>query len=214
MSSSQLVSPHGVPAHAQGGTPSPLPPGQSADALETIEFGQVVELVAGHAVGPLGAARVRARRPTDDLVWITGELARVGEVAGLFRRGDALLAEPIPDVGRALGRLRIEGSVLEGVDLAALQRLLVAARLMQADLRRVADTAPLAGALARPLPDKALERRLEQSVDTDGNLLDTREPPPGRRAARGARRSPAAHPEARDAAARARLPPRRRSTPV
>jgi DNA mismatch repair protein MutS2 len=176
MSSSPLVSPHGVPAQAQGGTPSPLPPGQSADALETIEFGQVVELVAGRAVGPLGAARMRARRPTDDLVWITGELARVGEVAGLFRRGDALLAEPIPDVGRALGRLRIEGSVLEGVDLAALQRVLVAARLMQADLRRVADTAPLAGALARPLPDKALERRLEQSVDTDGMLLDTASP--------------------------------------
>jgi DNA mismatch repair protein MutS2 len=176
MSSSPLVSPHGVPAQAQGGTPSPLPPGQSADALETIEFGQVVELVAGRAVGPLGAARVRARRPTDDLVWITGELARVGEVAGLFRRGDALLAEPIPDVGRALGRLRIEGSVLEGVDLAALQRVLVAARLMQSDLRRVADTAPLAGALARPLPDKALERRLEQSVDTDGTLLDTASP--------------------------------------
>jgi DNA mismatch repair protein MutS2 len=176
MSSSPLVSPHGVPAHAQGGTPSPLPPGQSADALETIEFGQVVELVAGRAVGPLGAASVRARRPTDDLVWITGELARVGEVAGLFRRGDALLAEPIPDVGRALGRLRIEGSVLEGVDLAALQRVLVAARLMQADLRRVADTAPLAGALARPLPDKALERRLEQSVDTDGALLDSASP--------------------------------------
>jgi len=65
MSSSPLVFPHGVPAHAQGGTPSPLPPGQSADALETIEFGQVVELVAGRAVGPLGAARVRGRRPTD-----------------------------------------------------------------------------------------------------------------------------------------------------
>jgi DNA mismatch repair protein MutS2 len=47
---------------------------------------------------------------------------------------------------------------------------------MQADLRRVADTAPLAGALARPLPDKALERRLEQSVDTDGTLLDTASP--------------------------------------
>src|SRR5882672_12356826 len=132
MSLSPFVFPHGVPAHTQGGTPSPLPPDQSADALETIEFGQVVELVAQRAVGPLGAARVRARRPTDDLAWITGELARAGEVASLFRRGDFLLAEAIPDVGRALGRLRIEGSVLEGADLAALQHVLVAARLMQA----------------------------------------------------------------------------------
>ena len=176
MSSSPLVYPHGVPAHAQGGTPSALPPDQCADALETIEFDQVVDLVAARTVGPLGAARVRARRPSDDLAWITGELARVGEVAGLFRGGDALLAEPIPDVTRALARLRIEGSVLEGIDLSALQRVLVASRLMQADLRRVADEAPLAGALARPVPDKALERRLEQSVDADGTLLDSASP--------------------------------------
>ena len=139
MSASPLVSPHGVPAHAQGGTPSPLPPDQSADALETIEFGQVLELVAGRAVGPLGAARVRGRRPTDDLAWIRGELARVGEVAGLFRRGDALLAEPIPDVGRALAGSGSRAACSRAWSSPALQRVLVAARLVQADLRRVAD---------------------------------------------------------------------------
>jgi DNA mismatch repair protein MutS2 len=167
---------HGVPAQTQGGTPSPLPPERCADALETIEFDQVVERVARHAAGPLGAAHVRARQPSDDPAWITGELARAAEVAALFRRGDSLLAEPIPDLGPALGRLRIEGSVLEGTQLAAVQRVLVAARLVQADLLRVRDTAPLASTLARPLPDKRLERRLEQSLDPEGNLLDTASP--------------------------------------
>ncbi|MGN6391700.1 MAG: endonuclease MutS2 [Gemmatimonadales bacterium] len=163
-------------AQTAGGTPSPLPPEQCADALETVEFAEVVGLVAARAVGPLGAARVRGRRPTDDVVWIADELARVREVAALFRRGDALLAEPIPDVGPGLGRLRIEGSVLEGAELARLQRLLAAARLVQADLRRVAETAPLAAGMARPLPDTRLETRLEQSVDADGALLDTASP--------------------------------------
>ena len=158
------------------GTPSPLPAGQVADALDTIEFDQVVALVAGHAAGPLGAARIRGRAPSGNLEWIRAELARVGEVAGLFRRGDALLAEPIPDVTRALGRLRIEGSVLEGVELAAVQRVLAAARQVHTDLRRVADMAPLAAALARPLPDRAIERRLEQSLDPDGAVLDTASP--------------------------------------
>ncbi len=166
----------GVPAHTDGGTPLPLPEEQTADALDTIEFGAVLERVAGHAVGTLGAARVRARWPTDDVDWIRGELARVGQVAGLFRRGDTLLAEPIPDVTRSVGRLRIEGSVLEGVELAGLQRVLVASRQVHADLRRVADAAPLASALARPLPDKTIERRLEQSLDPEGNLLDTASP--------------------------------------
>ena len=172
----ERLSSDGVPTDSEAGTPSPLPAERSADGLETIEFGPVLDLVAGYAVGPLGAARVRARRPTLDLDWIRLELARVGEVAGLFRRGDALLTEAVPDVSRALARLRIEGSILEGNDLVAIQRVLGAARRVQADLRRVEEMAPLAAALSRPLTDKAIERRLEQSLDADGSLLDTASP--------------------------------------
>ncbi|HYF39621.1 MAG TPA: hypothetical protein VD930_08045, partial [Gemmatimonadales bacterium] len=150
--------PDGVPAQSQGGTPSPLPDAQSADALETIEFAPVLELIAAHAVGLQGAARIRARRPTDDIGWIRGELDRVAEVAGLFRRGDHLLAEPIPDVSDALSRLRVQGSVLEGGELAALLVVFVSARRVHDDLRRVREAAPLAAELIRTLPDKGLER--------------------------------------------------------
>jgi DNA mismatch repair protein MutS2 len=176
MSQLESLSPIGVPAQQEASTPSLLPAERSADALDTIEFSAVLERVAAYAVGPLGAARVRDRRPTDDMAWIRLELARVGEVAGLFRRADGLLAEPIPDVTRALARLRIEGSVLEGLELTGLQRLISAGRQVQADLRRVDEAAPLAAALAHPLPDKAIERRLEQSLDPDGNLLDSASP--------------------------------------
>ncbi|MBA3893673.1 MAG: Smr/MutS family protein [Gemmatimonadales bacterium] len=172
----ERLSSDGVPTDTEAGTPSPLAAERSADGLETIELGPVLDLVAGYAAGPLGAERVRARRPTLDLDWIRLELARVGEVAGLFRRGDALLSEPIPDVSRPLARLRIEGSVLEGTDLVSIQRVLGAARRVHADLRRVQDPAPLAAALTRPLTDRAIERRLEQSLDADGSLLDTASP--------------------------------------
>ena len=176
MSQVDSLSPDGVQAQIQGGTPLPLLPEHSKDALDTLEFDSVLQLVAAHAVGPLGAARVLGRRPTTDIEWISGELARVAEVAALFRRGDSLLAEPIPDVTRALARLRIEGSVLEGVELAALQRVLGAARNVSLDLRRVAEPAPHAAQLLQPLPGKAIERRLEQSLDPDGNLLDSASP--------------------------------------
>ncbi len=166
----------GVPTDAGGGTPLPLPTDRSADGLETIELGPVLDLVAGHAAGPLGAERVRARRPTLDLDWIRLELARAGEAAGIFRRGDTLLSEPIPDVSRALSRLRIEGSVLEGADLVAILRILSSARRIHADLKRLQDTAPLSAALSHPLIDKTVERRLEQSLDADGSLLDTASP--------------------------------------
>ena len=176
MAQVESLSTAGVPAQIQGGTPLPLPAEHTAEALDTIEFGAVLERVAAHAVGALGSHRVLNRRPTEDVVWVREELTRVGEVAALFRRGDGLLAEPIPDVTRAVARLRIEGSVLEGMELADLQRVLAASRQIHTDLRRVADAAPHASVLARPLPDKAVERRLELSVDTDGNLLDTASP--------------------------------------
>ena len=50
------------------------------------------------------------------------------------------------------------------------------ARLNAAELRRVAEEAPLAAALAVPVPDKSLDRRLEVSLDDDGQLLDGASP--------------------------------------
>jgi DNA mismatch repair protein MutS2 len=172
----ESVSPDGVQAQLEGGTPLPLQSEHVDEALDTLEFQSVLQLVAAHTVGPLGAARVLGRRPCAALEWIRSELARVGEVTALVRRGDSLLAEPVPDVARALGRLRIDGSVLEGVELAALLRMIGAARNVSVELRRVAESAPLAAQLLQPLPDKSIERRLQQSLDPDGNLLDTASP--------------------------------------
>ena len=166
----------GVSAQTTAGTPSALPAERSADALATVELDAVLAHVAELAAGPLGAARVRARRPTNDLPWIRDELARVGETALLFRRGEGLLAEAVPDVRRPLARLRVEGGVLEAREASSLRRMLAAARVVAQDLRRVADAAPRAAALLAPLPDKTLERRLELAVDDEGQVLDTASP--------------------------------------
>ena len=182
MTAQALPSPDGVPTTGTVGTPFasraaiPLPDASVGDALEIIEFAAVLERVAALAAGPLGAVRVRGRLPTGDVEWVRAELALVGEVAGLFRRGDALLAEPVPDVGQALSRLRIAGSVLDGPELAAIRVMLAAGRRVRDDLRRVSELAPLTAALAVELPSRPIERRLEQSVDDDGNVLDSASP--------------------------------------
>jgi DNA mismatch repair protein MutS2 len=167
---------HGVPEATTAGTPTPLTSAVVAEALETIELPAVLDVVAGHAAGPLGAERVRARRPSGDLDWIQRELARVGEVAALFRKGDGLLAEPVPDVRPVLSRLRVDGSVLESAELLAIGRVLGAGRAIHADLTRVAPLAPRSAALLCELPDRRLDRRIEQSVGPDGELLDTASP--------------------------------------
>ncbi len=182
MTAPAVPSPDGVPTTGTVGTPfasrsaEPLAAAAVADALEIIEFAAVLVRIAALATGPLGAARLRGRRPTADVEWVRAELALVGEVAGLFRRGDSLLAEPVPDVGRALARLRIDGSVLDGPELAGIRIMLGMGRRVRDDLRRVSDLAPRAAALGVDLPPRPIERRLEQSVDDDGDVLDSASP--------------------------------------
>ncbi|HEV8612298.1 MAG TPA: hypothetical protein VGQ73_02235, partial [Gemmatimonadales bacterium] len=167
--------PDGVSAHWSAGTPSPLGPEASA-ALEVLEFRGVLDLVADGAAGPLGAARVRGRQPSSDLEWIRAELAPVAELLGVFADGGSLDVLPVPELAAVLSRLRLEGSVLEGRELVAIQRTLVAARAAAAELRRIAPIAPLTASRLAPVPEAALEKRIGQVVDESGAVLDSASP--------------------------------------
>ena len=166
----------GVSAHRSAGTPSPLEPEAVAAALEVLEFHRVLDLVAAHAAGPLGAARVRSRRPSADFPWIQGELALVAELLGCYADGIDLDVPAVPELALVLARLRVEGSVLEGTELVAVRRTLTAARAAAAELRRIAPVAPTVGALLVPLPDAGLEKRIGQVVDEQGEVLDSASP--------------------------------------
>ncbi len=167
------ASPSGVSTPSSVGTPLTLPPERSVEALETLEFEAVLELVASHAAGPLGAHSVRSRRPTADLPWILHELSRVSEIRALLLQDAEIGGEPVPDVGRSLARLRIEGSVLEGAELAALNLVFRSARLTAGTLRRIEKDAPRSAELLQPVPDRSVETRLELAVDAEGRVLDT-----------------------------------------
>jgi DNA mismatch repair protein MutS2 len=148
----------------------------SLDALETIEFAAVLDLVAAFAAGEGGAERVRQLRPSADLAWVAAELALVEEVTALYRRGDRIEAEPVPELAQSLKRLRVEGSVLDAAEVAAIAQLLRAAHRVREELQRVRESAPMAGALAVTLPSRDIDRRLERSVGPDGQVLDSASP--------------------------------------
>jgi len=151
---------------------APPPRGVASAVLETLEFPAALERVAEHAAGPLGAARVRSRRPVADADAIRAALAQVAELAALLLRDDDIRAEPVPDIGPALELLAVPGSVLDGAALAGLGRALVAARIVAADLGRLADQAPRTAALRAAVPARELETRLAQSLDPEGQVLD------------------------------------------
>lgn len=166
----------GVPSHRGSGTPLPLDPATSADALAALEFQAVLDVVAGYAAGPLGASQLRTRRPTADAGWIRWELALVGELLAVLRRGDRLEVPPVPELKGALGRLRMDGSVLEISELAAVRVTLAAGRTVAQELERLAEACPMVAALRAPPADRTVERMLELAVGDDGELLDTASP--------------------------------------
>jgi DNA mismatch repair protein MutS2 len=157
--------------------------------LDTLEFPAAVERVAALAAGPLGADRVRARRPMRDADAIRAALAQVAELSALLITDDAIRAEPVPDLRETLELLAVPGSVLEGPALVGLADALTAARLVGGELHRLAPRAPRTAALLVPLPPKDLEPRLRATVGPDGEVLDgaSRELAQARRAVRDAR---------------------------
>jgi len=140
--------------------------------LETLEFPAALERVAAHAAGLLGAARVRSRTPVADMEAIRAALAQVAELAALLLRDDSIRAEPVPDIGPALELLAVPGSALDGAALVGLGRALVGARIVAADLGRLAPHAPRTAALRVAVPARDLETRLAHSLDPEGQVLD------------------------------------------
>ncbi|HEX9895340.1 MAG TPA: Smr/MutS family protein [Gemmatimonadales bacterium] len=163
----------GVLAQNQSaGTPSPFEGVAAPATLATLEFTTALDLVAGHAAGPLGAASVLARRPGADPDRIRADLGLIAEALGLLRHPEGFDIPAVPELGSSLERLRITGSVLEGPDLVVLRRTMTTARLVARELGRVAPRAPAIGALAVEVPGKAIEQRLEQALEDDGELRD------------------------------------------
>ncbi len=163
-----------LPPH--DGTPERLDPATVGAALEALEFADTLDVIASFAAGPLGAAAIGALAPTADRDWIASELARVGEVLALLRRGLRLEVAAVPDVRTGLNRLRLDGAVLELVELVAVRQTLSAARAVAAELERHAEAAPRVAALRAPPVDRAVERALERAVSDDGELLDGASP--------------------------------------
>lgn len=151
-------------------------PSESAEALVSLEFAAVLEVIAGRASGPLAAERLRRTVPSTDIATINVELGRTAELLALRRRGEGIDVPPVPDLRTALARLRVEGSVLELAELVDVRRTLTAGRLIAAELERVSESCPQVAALRAEPVERPVEKLLERAVSDEGELLDSASP--------------------------------------
>ena len=146
----------------------------SASALRVLDFGKVLEYVAGFAATRGGREAVLALRPSSEPDRVRGRLAAVDETRRFLSTRDDWVFPGVPEAGTAIGRLGVDGSVLAPAELAALGGLLRAGAALRGRFAGGAGDLPTLRALEdRLLAVPQLETAIRRTVDPEGAVLDT-----------------------------------------
>ncbi|MEN8144284.1 MAG: Smr/MutS family protein [Gemmatimonadota bacterium] len=150
---------------------------ESANALELLDWPDVLEVISVEAATEAGREHVRRLRPGWDLDAAELALSRADEMLGLLLTEPEWAVPPIPDVRPCLKRLAVEGTVLAGEELTGLSVLLASARRARSDLGRLAADRPLLQEIRSDLlENRPVEERLTRSFDASGELADSASP--------------------------------------
>jgi len=146
-------------------------------ALRTLEFAEALRLVAGHAASAAGRAAVESLRPQVELDRVVEELDRVAAMVRLLEAAEGRRFPDFPDVRPDVVQLSVEGAVLEGETLLAMEAALHAigeAREMVSGTVREGD--PL-HELTTALADLEREREeIHRAIDERGGVRDDASP--------------------------------------
>lgn len=146
----------------------------NAHALEVLELDRALALVAERASSDLGRRAILGLHPRSDLDLVRRELQRVDETRAFIDEQPTWAPPPIPDCRGALGRLAVEGSVLEPPELYAVGVLLRSSSSVAHEFeRRTRAYEALATIRERLVDDPDRAGELERSVDAEGNVLDS-----------------------------------------
>ena len=152
----------------------------NAHALAVLEFQRTLDVVAGHASSAAGAEHIRTLRPGDDVAGIEREHARVTAMRALVTADAPWSPEAIPEIARALPRLRVEGTALPAPDLLSALVLLRSSRRTAETLRDprrpTVATAVLSPIAAQLVSAKQEEAALERVLADDGSVRDDASP--------------------------------------
>jgi len=141
--------------------------------LERLEFGKVLERIAGRARLGLGADAARRLRPAPDAAAVETQSARIGDAMAALDRDLAFAVEPFEDPADPLARAAIEDAALAPADLQTVATILRNARDLQKTFHGAREAAPSLWKLAADLaPEPALLRAIEEAIEPDGTVAD------------------------------------------
>jgi len=145
----------------------------SRDILELLDFNKLLRIIAGYARSDASRRAVGKLRPLGSRDEIEDRFLITAEVMKLRREGDPLRLSEFPDITGLVDAARPEGAVLEAPDLV---RFIPVFRTVLAVIEQIngRDDVPRLRQLTEGLTGHPeILRRLEQSIDSEGNILDT-----------------------------------------
>jgi len=160
----------------------PIPkPVEHAD-LAALEWGPLVELVAGFAASSVGREAILALRPSADAMWIDRQHRLTAEVRLLVEEQVSVPLGGLFDPTQLAAKAQIEGAALEAAELQAVARLAHDVAAWQALMQtpparlegRLAGLIELSAGLAANL--KPLAESIERRILPDGSLADDASP--------------------------------------
>jgi DNA mismatch repair protein MutS2 len=144
--------------------------------LRALEWPQLLDRIAAHAVSEIGAVRLRTTEPAESIEEARELARRAHDAVELDALGDALPLRAFPDVSEAVARAQ-KGGTLRGTDLAGVARVLSVAH----DVRVFATErrerfAHLHGAVSSDPSLAPLGTALTKAIEPDGSLSDDASP--------------------------------------
>ena len=141
--------------------------------LERLEYGKVLDRIAGRCMLAMGAAAARALRPAAEAETIRTRAQRVTETAAVLRAGHDFAVERFDDPSALLERAAIEGAALRPDELQTVAAVLRNARDLQKVLKRLTEKAPSLAKLGWDLaPHPDLLADIDRAIEADGSVSD------------------------------------------
>lgn len=146
-------------------------------ALRALEWDAIVDVVRGHAVTPLGAARLAALEPQADPSRAAQLLAATAEGVKYLDANPGFALNAPQDLDNVLAALAVEGRPLDPVRLLAFAEFLDSLALTCATIRRISGPFPTLKALAENCGSfKNQIAEVRSKIDPPGEVNDNASP--------------------------------------
>ena len=147
-------------------------------SLKVLEFYRLVEILKEFSISPLGRTRCEALRPSRDVTFIQSRLAEVLELKEILETVGDLPIGGLKDIRGTMGRLEVEGSVLDVQELLDLYDQMELSKGLKRFFQkvRVFPASHLQDRVSKLSSLKALEKEILQAINTKGEILDRATP--------------------------------------